>query len=305
MYLIDTEDQWRESEAIRHLLGNPLHQEHVLGPMGLGTLSWIMMEVDNSLLLPSIVGEVDILAGPLEFRAPEDFQEALKRRKTENPDSHPSWPELFAAKEVSEAGGILWPPRVSYVIGVEVKCAYFSDRLHSAKDSNSHVRRIRKQLDRLKSMGVDRMALLDVIANPPSQGLNSNPWFEAASRADHSLRAMKDILQARLPAETPSGHFVWSAGAVVGGDESVRGAGVPEMIRPPMVNPSLAAGDPQVLASRELLRGRISRTLGSLPQPIYFPAMFVGCRACKKMRAFHDPVCDCGGWLASNEAARS
>ena len=85
MYLIDIEDQNRESESIRHLLRSPLHKEYLLSPMGLGSLSWIVMEVDNIHLVPSIIGEVDILAGPLEFRVPEDFQRALIRQQAERP----------------------------------------------------------------------------------------------------------------------------------------------------------------------------------------------------------------------------
>ena len=75
---------------------------------------------------------------------------------------------------------------------------------------------------------------------------------------------------------------------------------MPQLIRPTMVNPSLAARDPQVLANRELLLGRLSRTLGSLPHPIFFPAMFGGCRRCKKLRVFRDPICDCGAHTALN-----
>ena len=293
MYLIDIEDQNRESESIRHLLRSPLHKEYLLSPMGLGGLSWIVMEVDNIHLVPSIIGEVDILAGPLEFRVPEDFRKVLKRQQTERPDWHPSWHEILAAKEISEAGGILWPPTTDYVVGVEVKCAYFADRLYSTKHSTSHVKGILKQVDRLGKMGVDRMALLDVIANPPSDGVNSNAWFEAAGRAQNSLKEMRDILEARLPAGTPAGQFVWSAGAVVGGDESIRGAGVPSMLRPGLMNPALAAGDAKVLANRGVLLARISEMLRGLPQPTFFPAIFAGCRVCKKIRLFHDPECDC------------
>jgi hypothetical protein len=291
MYLIDMDDQNRESESIRHLL--EIQKEYVLGPMGLGSLSWIVMEVDNVHLVPSIMGEVDILAGRLEFRDPEDFQQALKREQTKRPDSHPYWPEFLAAKEISEAGGILWPPINAYLVGVEVKCAYFSDRAHSTKGSKSHVKRIRKQVNRLGEMGVDRMALVDVIANPPSHGENSKPWFEAASRAQHSLKEMKDILEARLPSGTSAGQFVWSVGAVEGGDESLRGAGVPFMLRPGLMNPALAARDAKILANRRVLLGRISQMLGTLPQPTFFPAIFAGCRFCKKIRHFHDCECDC------------
>jgi hypothetical protein len=260
MYLIDMQDQDRESESIRYLLESPLHKEYLLSQLGLGSLCWIVMEVDNIHLVPSVIGEVDILAGPLEFRDPEEFQRALNRERTQRPDWHVSLHEILAAKEVSEAGGILWPPTSAYVVGVEVKCAYFSDRLHSAKDSRSHVKDIRKQVTRLEKMGVDRTALPDVIANSPRDGVNSNPWFEAAGRAHNSRREMKNIFEARLPGGTAAAQFVWSVGAVVGGDQRIRGAGVRMMLRPGLMNPALAAGDARVLDNRRVLLARISDT---------------------------------------------
>ena len=293
MYLIDVDDQNRESESIRHLLTSPMHMECLLGPMGLGSLCWAVMEVDNIHLVPSIVGEVDILAGRLEFRDPEEFRRALTRERAEHPDRHPSWHEQLAAREIAEAGGILWPPSAAYVVGVEVKCAYFSDGLHSAKDSRRHVHGIRKQVNRLEKMGVDRMALLDVIANPPSHGENSNAWFEAAWRSHDSLNEMKDILAARLPQETAAGQFVWSVGSVAGGDESMRGAGVPEMLRPGIANPSLTTNATGVAENRRTLLEGIARTLAAMPRPSFFPAIFAGCRACKAIRPFGETACNC------------
>jgi hypothetical protein len=293
MYLIDMEDQNRESESIRHLLSGPLHEQYLLNPMGLASFSWILIEVDNIHLVPSIKGEVDILAGPLQFRVPEDLQRVLKRQRSERPDRHPYWHEVLAAKEVSEAGGILWPPALSYVVGVEVKCAYFSDRLHATKDSKSHVNDIRKQVNRLGRMGFDRMALLDVIANLPNGGVNSNAWLEAGGRAQDSLEKMKNILDVRLPHGTPAAQFIWSVGAVIGGDESDRGAGAPKMLRRGLLNPALAARNAKVLANREVLLARMSQILKGLPQPTYFPAIFAGCRVCKKIRRFEDSECAC------------
>jgi hypothetical protein len=106
-------------------------------------------------------------------------------------------------------------------------------------------------------MGVDRVALLDVIANPPSDRLNSTAWLEAAGRAQHSLTAMRDILEARLPSGAAASQFVWSAGAIVGGDESIRGAGIPYMLRSGRMNPALDARDAEVLANRKVLLAHI------------------------------------------------
>jgi len=297
MYLIDVADQNRESESIRHLLASPMHTECLLGPMGLGSLCWIVMEVNNTRLVPSVIGEVDILAGPLEFREPDEFRRVLTRNRAEHPDWHPSWHDLLAAKEIAEAGGILWPPSPAYVVGVEVKCAYFSDRLRSAKGSKRHVRGIQKQVDRLATMGVDRMALLDVIANPPSTGENSNAWLEAAGRSQDSIREMETILQAHLPEGTAAAQFVWSAGSVAGGDEAIRGAGAPRMLRPGLVNPALVANNAEVVANRKTLLGGVDRMLATLPRPSFSPAIFAGCRSCDEIRQFGSP-CSCAATRA-------
>src|ERR1700734_2502649 len=55
MYLIDMQDQDRESESIRYLLESPLHKEYLLSQLGLGSLCWIVMEVDNIHLVPSVI----------------------------------------------------------------------------------------------------------------------------------------------------------------------------------------------------------------------------------------------------------
>jgi hypothetical protein len=304
MYLTEMDDQNRESESIRHLLASPMHKEYLLGPMGLGSLSWIISEVNNTHLVPSIGGEVDILAGPLEFCEPDEFQRVLAGTRAQRPDWNPSLLEYLAAKEIAEAGGIVWPPAPAYVVGIEVKCAYFSDRLHSAKDSKRHVHGIRKQVERLANMGVDRVALLDVIANPPSAGLKSNAWFEAACRAQDSLKEMEEIIKARLPEDTAAAQFVWSVGSVAGGDESMRGAGAPRIVRRGIANPALANPSADVASNRKLLLEGVARTLGRLPRPSFFPAIFAGCRVCNQIRRFGE-TCDCAAAaqdLAANRA---
>lgn len=95
--------------------------------------------------------------------------------------------------EIAEAGGILRPPTPPYVVGLEVKCCYSSGRLHSTKGSPSRVDDIRKKINGFERMGVDRMAHLDVIANLPSDGVNS--WSEAASRVQDSAAKMASITE--------------------------------------------------------------------------------------------------------------
>jgi hypothetical protein len=296
VYIIEMDDQQREAEATRHVLSSPLHQERLLGPMGLGKLTWVIMEAQKPGLVPGMVGDVDILAGPMEFSYPETFDSALKEERSLRAEWHPYWHEYLAGKRVAEADGIKWPPTPSYVIGIEVKCSYFDTEPGSTKSSPRKVYGIRKQIDSLLKMGLDRVALLDVIANPPSDGANSQAWMVAAHQARTSLEATREILAGRLPDDSASGHFVWASGSVVGGDESMRGAGVPALLRQPVTNPALAAADEKVLANRRTLLQRIPRLFADTAAPRYFPIVFIDCQECHRLHRLTD------GCTAAREA---
>jgi hypothetical protein len=58
-------------------------------------------------------------------------------------------------------------------------------------------------------MGFDRVALLDIIANPPVSGIDGQAWFTAFNVADLSMQAFLPDLKSRLPLNSPAGHFVW------------------------------------------------------------------------------------------------
>ena len=105
MYIIDADSQERESEAIRRVLAS-FHREYVLAPMGLGTLSWVIMEAQKPGLIPGVVGDVDILAGTMEFCDPAAFRGAFDRTSRQYPGAHVGFLENLAGREIAEAGGI-------------------------------------------------------------------------------------------------------------------------------------------------------------------------------------------------------
>ena len=77
----------------------------------------------------------------------------------------------MAAKKVAEAGAIAWPPDMMYLAGIEVKCAYYQQGVaRSTKGSRQKVAAIRAQIDGLLALGLDRVALLDIIATDPAAG---------------------------------------------------------------------------------------------------------------------------------------
>ncbi len=277
MYLIDVEDQHRESEAIRRLVLTPPLLERILYPFGFGSLCWIFVEVQKPRVVPNMQGDVDILIGPLEWKEPAAFDSALRKHLAQLPGAHPTWPESLAAREVAASGGIKWPPDPHNLVGFEVKCAYFERGIRSAKSSPQKTAGIRKQIKWLFKMGIERVALLDVIANPPGTGQGSDAWIAAMVQGDSSLRAMNRTLNERLPKNSLAGHFVWAVGPVTGGDETVRGAGAPIQIRGASV---CIPQEPRALANRKILLERLPQLLNAFPVPRTFPACFIDCRKC-------------------------
>jgi hypothetical protein len=289
MYIVEANSRERETEAIRHLADSPLKDE-LLGVFGFDALNFVIVEAQKPKLIPGVVGDIDILAGNLDFKDWADYRNALAEMEAK----HPEYPEVLktqlAGKIVSEADGLRWPPEPVFVAGVEVKCAYFTDRLKAGKSSVEKVSGIRNQIDWLEKIGLDKFGLLDVIGNEPSYQEDGG-YLGAMDRASRSRDAMRTILADRLPATSAAAQFVWSVGSVGGGDEGVRGTGRPLMLRPPVKNPRLAANDREALAHRAVMLQKIPELLAHLPCPRYFPVVFMDCRKCKLIHYLEDPAC--------------
>jgi len=89
-------------------------------------------------------------------------------------------------------------------------------------------------------MGFDKIGLLDVIGNEPTEGVGV--FISAVGRAQDSLRAFQPLIEARLGDDTPAAQFCWLVGSVFGGDEGIRGGGSLKVVRAGLENPLLAAG---------------------------------------------------------------
>lgn len=289
MYIVEVDSQKRESEAIRHIVGSH-HKDVLLRPFGFDDLTWIIVEALKPKLTPGIVGDVDILAGNLDFKDWNAYRMALAEIEAQ----HPQYPHVtktqLAGKMVSEANGLKWPPEPVFVAGIEIKCAYFTDKLRATKSSDEKVEGIRKQIDWLEKMGLDKVGLLDVIGNEPTYQ-EEGGFLGALGRADRSLQAMKSTLDCRLPEDSKAAQFVWPVGSVGGGDERIRGAGQPIMLREPAMNPRLLRKDPEALKHRAALLLNIPKLLAHLPPPRYFPLVFIDCRKCETIHYFDDAKC--------------
>jgi len=252
--------------------------------------SWFILELRKDRLTNSAIGDVDLLAGRLEWTNPEQF-EALRQKemKQARAGTHPNNLAFLAALELASAGGIKWPPSTAWLAAVEAKCAYLNpqapsisaENLKSTKGSVKKVAHMQEQLKSLLELGFNRVALLDVIANPPVSGPDGQAWLNAAAVAADSKRAMSRILERRLPLDSPAGHYVWSVGAVVGGHEGMRGSISIEELKVVRDNP-LPSLDTQVSDRRHEVEKHLRNILTPLPKPLNLSlrVVFTDCQAC-------------------------
>lgn len=281
-YIVDHETQRRESVATHRLLEIGPISERLLTPLGLSRFCWAILELRLEKVISGIAGEIDILAGPLTWTDPAAFERELAIESRNRPDAHPTVPEFLAAKTLADDRGIAWPPRMDYLVGVEVKCAYEESGLRSTKASPQKIADIRKQIMRDLNLGLDRVAFVDIIAHHPSTGNGSDAWLTAGADAQSSLAAMSPTLAARLPDDSAAGQFAWSIGTVAGGDETMRGAGAPILLRPPQPNPWRTT-------DRSAFEGGIAEILRALPHPTSWPVILRDCRPCNAIHAADAP----------------
>lgn len=290
-----------EHAALRRLyyltgMMNSMFESFKLAPY----YSWFLLEMDMGDLVPTFQGDVDILMGELRAADPEAFKRRFEEWQAElPPPAHPTQIYRLAAMDIAEQGGIQWPPKMDYLVGVEAKCSFLHPEaneitvktVRSKKSSPKKVKKIREQVQRLLDMGFNKVALLDLIANPPASGINSQAWVNASGIAAASEKVMSPILKGRLPDDSLAGHWSCSIGAVAGGDETMRGAGGSVKYREPQENVLLEGSD--VHTRRQELEKNLSALLGSLPQPRDLPVLFINCKVCRKIhRSYLNDECN-------------
>lgn len=279
----------REHEACRRLLQLYFLSDRFLASLGLQSLfSWSILQIRKELLVPSLRGDVDILAGRLSWSETHVFDDLVsEERANDKVGRHDSWNYEIAARRLAHEGGIKWPPSTDHVIGVEAKCAYLdpsaerisAETLRSTKTSSGKTEKLRRQVDSLLEMGLNHAALLDIIANPPVSGPDGGAWISSLGVAATSIEAMFPVLEQRLRQDCEAAHWVWSIGSVVGGDEFHRGAGAPMELRSSRGN-SLLANAVATRLMREEMEHHLIAMLSKFPTPFGFPAIFVDCKVC-------------------------
>ncbi len=268
-YLVDTPE--REHEALQRLLQVPALYWNIFSELGLApTQSWYLLQVKHSRLVKSLDGDVDILAGRLQF-------------KTGGANEVPTIDTALSSK---------------YLVGIEAKCSFLPAGIHpdersvisfkSTKSSTKNLQKVRRQVEKLQSMGFDRVALLDIIANPPATGEDQNAWFEALENAVTSIEHMLPVLKYRLPKFSTAGHWVWSCGAVVGGNEAVRGAGAPFEMRRARYNRLYSCLSKEVRARRREMEINLQNILKSIPLAHPLPLVGIDCNKCGEIHLVGD-----------------
>jgi len=264
-YIVEQDPKRQEPVATRYLIGNPSYRERLLGHLGVPPeLCWIMLDLRLEKIVPSLSGDIDVLAGPLSCAGPA---------------------------RTPERGSIMWPPPLGYLVGIEVKRAYRDEygNLQATKRGPGQARKTLKQLRRDLGLGLDRVALLDVIAHHPATGTGSAPWVAAGATASDSLAKMENLFRERLSENgapiadlRPVGQFVLSIGSVSGGDETIRGSVEFELRRPARANPSRTDRSPEF---EEGLR----RILEAGPAPSTLPIILTDCRFCNAIHLADGP----------------
>jgi hypothetical protein len=287
----------REQQATRILaedlrwLADPLFHS-----MGISTrFMWIFLRLKHSRVHAARAGDVDLLAGPLEWYEPKEFRSRCEIERGARPGAHPDQVELLVALTLANEGGLVWPPSMRHLVAIEAKCAYLSiyenelseSKLKSTKTSPAKLRKARRQLDELLEMGFDRVALLDILASPPVSGEGIHAWHGAAHISSYSRTLMSPYLNNRFSSRSPLGHWLWSVGAVLGKPERCAGTAQLLELRTASHNPFLET--PQGKANRAALDSALREELRAQPAPRNLQVVFDDCPDCGRIHP--SPFC--------------
>lgn len=259
--------------------------------------SWYLIEIQMEKLVAGMKGEVDILIGEFEPASPELYERSLNKIRALDSEMNPHRLHHLAAIDLAWQGGLKWIPSLNYLVGIEVKCCYLpwgapeisEDEMRSRKASKSDVKGIRKQVDKLLTLGFNKVGLFEFVANPPSDGIGNQPWNAAARTVGRSMDAMNKIFSERLPEDSPVGHGASSFGGVFGREEHHSGVYEYPIFRVARNNSRLAQEE-SVKANRRELERNLSQILQEMSPPRSTPAVFVRDRKTGEIRFVNEGI---------------
>ena len=180
----------------------------------------------------SLDGDIDFLAGPLEFEI--DEAEWRDRLEEESRRHHIGAPRPFVVQQcrvrAAQEGLLRWPPRLEHLSGCEVKASWFDSE--GGVWRASHVRegpRVKGQLKLLLRFGLDRVGFLHLGTTSARVVATVNPWFLAGHDAERARKKLPLLFPPDEMAEC--GYFQAVIGSVPFACEDLSGAGGALIIR--------------------------------------------------------------------------
>jgi hypothetical protein len=146
---IDSSKYLVELEHAEHHILSRLHEfilniSDFMGSLGIYPRhSWYLIELPIQRVVPSIKGEIDILAGNFEFADPGELERRIKAFSEENPDTPSAYHFNYCAGKLAYEGGLKWPPSLDYLVGIEVKFSYLPLTAKSISSDEFKAKRIR------------------------------------------------------------------------------------------------------------------------------------------------------------------
>jgi hypothetical protein len=292
-YLIDA-GQEREALAAWRLLSG-FHAAPVFENLGIPwPAGWCLLRFETPLECnvggDALVGDIDVLAGrlmsePAISAMPENLRTLLSFQ--------------FAGR-ISRPAGMQLIPDFSYLIGIEVKCAYVRAEaladgrrtpvVKSLKKSTGKHHKLKKQLEGLLGLGLDKVILLDVTAGIPSEATTIGEavsWTAlSAGAVDHQHERLIDGFAVDLPI----GHFEATFGPKLGTTEDVAGFFRGGLKRAAPDNPWRSRFD--VASRRRTLVEHLQQILPTLVQgEPHIPVLLDQCPRCKRIGPYHGLSC--------------
>jgi len=252
--------------------------------------SWYLIELPIQRLVPSIKGEIDIIAGNFRFSDPGEFERLINSFGEENPNTPSAYHFNYCAGKLAYDGGLKWPPSLDYLVGIEVKFSYLpltattisSDEFKAKKDSPQKIKKIRLELEKLLKAGLNKVGLFEFLANPPADGVGSQPWLLASSIASKAAKVMEGTYAGRIAADSPVGHGACSISGINRRYEQASGAISPRIFRQAQENPLLA--EEEIKSNRHKMEQHLTEILCALPHPRTFPAVYVYDKKTREIR---------------------
>lgn len=238
-------------------------------------------------------GDVDLIAGPLEFSVTEaEWAYRVERKGRDRPLDTPRGTILHTAVlRACAEGRILWPPRMDTVVACEVKASWFDPTREKWKATHvGEAQRIHGQLKVLLAHGIDRVAFLHMGSAKP-RVTKFNPWIQAATDSAAALERLPAIFD---PADLlPCGYYRVVAGAVSHKSEELAGAGASMQVL------QAALSNENRTRASQAWRKTLQDRLAACPHPMW-PEVYVSvCSSCGKWNLSHltEGHCSCAATL--------